>query len=159
MDKKWIRKVIKEEVEKILLLEHDDFVYIDEIGGWLSLSNEMESILEEKGFEGIDANLETSLFDYGLLYSPKHQVAIYYKYDSDPPKFQISKRYENYVKDELGHYEDDGFFQTLSSNKEEYLENFSMITALSDLRQYNGAFEPSEYPLDDKHLFRRLKEL
>jgi len=119
--------------------------------------------LAEHGFtDGVDASIDISLFEYGLLRKPDDGTTIFYGgdiYDADGPPDQFAFStltfddvYET-VRDDM----EIGFFDMIGITKKELLgnlDNDSLALTIQDINSYNGWYRPEYYPLSADGIIR-----
>lgn len=143
--------VLKEEYEEYNDDDDDStrenpYAYIDEITEQPVLGDKLETALKDNGYEGVDADLDISLFDYGMLYSEKQETLILhgYKdeyYDNDDISFIVMGLDRRTIEEALSDM-DEGFYHTVGISKDEYFHYLdgNIVNVVYDINHYNSAF-------------------
>ena len=129
------------------------------------LTDEQKQLLIDNGFEGTDVDLDVSLFEYGLLYSTKREIAIYCISDDGYEEhgdyiFDFFPTTKEEIEDVLESMSD-GFYSWLGCTDKEkcYNKDRYYPTIVYDINQYNGDLRPHSYSaLSLEEMFERLKE-
>lgn len=105
----------------------------------------LADLLEQAGYEGTDASIEESLFEYCLVYNEQTEIAIFYR-DIDNGQFFSTYITSSEIRDVITSMEEtDGFFSFIGETKDEYLlelsaPNPSLVRFIQDIDTYNGWF-------------------
>jgi len=124
--------------------------------------NESVNMLEKLGYYGIDANINESLFEYGVIRNPSNNHTIFcngYEEDARFRHFEISVED---VMDDLEKYTDKGFYDTNGTSEEEYkkgINNEYLVNAIRDLESYYGIYTNGDYPLKSKSFIEMVDNL
>ena len=114
----------------------------------LELSQEQLDLLVKLGFEGVDVNLDTSLLEYGILYSEKWELVIYGyiidETDAPPPRFIIEQIDKKDIKSALEDM-DKGFYKWVGSTPEEYKNEPYLPYVIQDINSYNSALRSNTH--------------
>jgi len=100
-----------------------------------AIKEELIEILEKKDFIGVDASLEISLFEYGIVYRKKDGLSIRYQNDVYDYNFIENEELLEIINDI-----EQGFFDWLGIEKEEYIQWFNTCNnkshCIRDIFQY-----------------------
>ena len=122
------------------------------------LKQDIITLAEKKNFEGVDANLEISLFEYGLIgqkqSDPQEYFCIYAtSYSENSNDFEAFKFDKGYITEndliDILEYGKKGFLSFVGLNLSNWKKQ-SFISKVNDLIQYFGrlnVFGDSCYPL------------
>lgn len=120
-------------------------------------------ITSEK-FIGVDADLETSLFEYGLLVSAELDNSGEYQcvYSVGNGDFDVSYKTDNDINEVIEEtwFEKNSFFDYLGTKEEEWV-NTEFVNKLSDLLNYYGYqnfFGDAQYPFDEEQVIEFINK-
>lgn len=118
---------------------------------------EVGKLLDEAGFVGVDVNMTTSFFEYGLAVNTKTGLVLYSRPtvdcpDEDAPLDSFAYGWTRIDQDDIESAlagVEDGFYSCIGSPRDEYIATAKRVgrdfwpIAISDLNAYNGSFDDS----------------